>query len=93
MSNITYSVVRVDLEGLGHDLKVHVNGSLCRFCCLHSGRIFSSPDNSFFFTDLDGQYVAALCHIVEVNGGFASVRLVSERFFDKLFEGSAGEVA
>lgn len=89
-SSKTISVIRVHLpDSLSSSSRVGVLSRITRWCCSHSGSVCSSPDNSFFLTDVDGMAVAQLCHIVEVVGGTTSIRLLSSAFFDKLF---AGEV-
>lgn len=88
MSNKVYSVIRVSLDGVDSHSKVRTLGSITRWVCSNYGRVFSSPDNGFIFTDVEPQKVSALCHIVNVGGGTTSIRLVTQAFFDKLFEGS-----
>lgn len=91
----TFSAIKVTYpETLASSSKIHLMGSLTRWCCNHNGRVLSSIDNSFILTDLDGSYVAALLHIIEVGGGFSELRLISSTFFDGLFESKkGGEVA
>lgn len=87
----TFSAIKVTYpDSLSTSKKIQLMGDLTRWCCNHNGRVLSSIDNSFILTDLDGSYVSALLHIVEVGGGFSEIRLISSTFFDNLF---AGEVA
>lgn len=88
MSQTTYSVIRVRYPAsLSESEKVRVFGSLTRFCVLHSGRILSNLENTFFLTDLEGRYVSQILRICEVGGAISTVRLLSCMFFDKLFQG------
>lgn len=86
----TFSAIRVTYpESLDNHSKIQLMGDLTRWCCNHNGRVLSSIDNTFILTDLDGSFVSALLHIVEVGGGFSELRLISSKFFDNLFSGEA----
>lgn len=88
--SITYTAVRVRYPAcLEEDKKIRARGALTRFACLHSGRVLSDVENTFFLTDLEGRWVQQLLKICECEGLVATVRLLSGAFFDKLF---AGEV-
>lgn len=88
MSCPTLKVIRVTFpENLDSHRRVCLGGSLTRWCCNHSGRVLSSPDNSFFITDLDAHVVSGLLHILECSECVTSVRLATPSFFDSLFSG------
>lgn len=88
MSCPTLSVIRVTFpENFDSHRRVCLGGSLTRWCCNHSGRVLSSPDNSFFITDLDAQKVSGLLHILECSDCVYSMALATPSFFDSLFSG------
>lgn len=88
MAISTLTAVRVRYpDSLSENSKILAKGALTRFACLHSGRVLSDMDNTFFLTDLEGRWVQHLLRICEVNGLVATVRLLSPAFFDKLFAG------
>lgn len=89
MADITYTALRaVYPDDMASSQKCHLLGSLARVCDKWPGRIISSPDFSFIFTDIDGRNLALITHIFEVNNVPYALRLISPAFFDKLFEGS-----
>ena len=85
----TFTVVRTNFSNVPDKNLVYLRGSLTRFASANFGRVMCSDDCKFFFLDLEGQKVATLQKIFEVNGATSSLRLVTSAFFDKLF---AGEV-
>lgn len=86
----TYSVIRVDFPAdLSASSRVHLISSLSRWCDKYTGRVLSNADNSFVITDLDGQSIGGFTHICEVFNCVYSIRLISRRFFDSLFENPA----
>lgn len=85
--HFTLTCVRVDYSAVPTNQRVHLRGSLTRFVSANYGRVMCSSDESLFLCDLDGQKVALLCHILEVSGAVASLRLVSSAFFARLFSG------
>lgn len=88
MQEITYTALRaVYPENMPSSQKVHLLGSLSRVCDKWPGRVISNPDFSFIFTDLDGQNIGLITHVLECNGVAFSLRLISPAFFDRLFSG------
>ena len=83
----TFTVVRADFSNVPDKNLVYFRGSLTRFASANFGRVMCSDDCKFFFLDLEGQKVATLQRMLEVNGATSSLRLVSSAFFDKLFTG------
>ena len=90
MSNKVFTAIRVLYpDSLQPTQKVRLLGRVNRWCEEHAGRVISTVDDSFFFTDLEGQQLSGFLHFFEVSGVVPTLRLVSMAFFDKLF---AGEV-
>ena len=91
MSSKVFTAIKVSFnDSLTASNKVQLMGRINRWCDSHAGRVISTLDDSFIFTDLEGEKLSGLLHVLEVGGAIPSLRLVSMVFFDKLF---AGEVA